>query len=203
MIREIPASLSGRPLAVVDVEGNGQQPPEIVEIAILPVDGAVTGADLRTWLVRPERPITSIVRRIHGISNEDVAQRPPWSAVALEVEPLLVGRTLVAHSAGVEHRVLGAHLPNWKPPMVLDTLRLAKHVWPGLDGYGLDKLIAHADLDTSGIPEQRYHRAGYDTWCAWQLLCVLVEHSDLDWNGLVKVAALPGFETADDEGGLW
>jgi DNA polymerase III epsilon subunit-like protein len=201
----IPTVLEDQRLAVVDVEGNGQQPPEIIEVAVLPLDGTGTSEHLRDWLIRPERPITQIVtRKVHGISNADVASCPPWSAVASDVEALLTDRILVAHNATVEHRVLGAHLPNWRPPLVLDTLRLAKHVWPGLTSYGLDQLTKGADLDTSAVDEQRYHRARYDTWCAWQLLRALTEHSRLDWAGLVKVAALPGFVLPDEpEGGLW
>jgi DNA polymerase III epsilon subunit-like protein len=202
----LPAALTGRQLAVVDVEGNGQQPPEIIEIAVLPVDGEVSGEHLRSWLIRPERPINAMVtRKVHGISDEDVAHCPPWSAVAAEVEPLLTERTLVAHNASVELSVLTAHLPAWKPPMVLDTLRLAKHVLPNLSGgYGLDNVVRVVELDTSGIKEQRYHRASYDTWCAWKLLLTLIELGSLDWDKLIKLAALPGFvPSSEPEGGLW
>ncbi|WP_158854515.1 3'-5' exonuclease [Saccharothrix deserti] len=199
--------LEGHPLAVVDVEGNGAQPPQIVEIAVLPVDGPagpVTGHDLRTWLVRPAMPITPIAHRIHGIGNEDVERKPPWYGVAREVQPLLTGRTLVAHDASTEYRVLGAHLPGWQPPMVLDTLKLARHVRPGLPGYGLDALVVHTGLDTTGIGGRRPHRTGYDTWCAWQLLRALLDESGLDWDGLVHAAALTAFLPEREPGdGLW
>lgn len=206
MTTSLPAALTGQQLAVVDVEGNGQQPPEIIEIAVLPVDGEVSGEHLRSWMIRPDRPINAMVtRKVHGISNEDVAQCPPWSAVATEIEPLLADRTLVAHNASVELNVLTAHLPAWKPPMVLDTLRLAKHVLPNLSGgYGLDNLVRVVELDTSGINEQRYHRASYDTWCAWNLLLTLIELGSLDWGKLIKLSALPGFlPSSESEGGLW
>jgi DNA polymerase III alpha subunit (gram-positive type) len=86
---------------------------------------------------------------------------------------------------------------------VLDTLRLAKHVLPGLQSYGLDHVVQEASIDTSRFDGQ-HHRAGYDTWCAWYLLCALVERGGLDWSGLIKAAALPGFvPPADHEGGLW
>lgn len=206
MTASLSAALTGQRLAVVDVEGNGQQPPEIIEIAVLPVDGEVSGEHLRSWMIRPERPINPMVtRKVHGISNEDVANCPPWSTVATEVEPLLTSRTLIAHNASVELKVLTAHLPDWKPPMVLDTMRLAKHVMPNLDGgYGLDNLVRVVELDTSDIDEQRYHRASYDTWCAWKLLLALIELGKLDWDKLIKLAALPGFvPPSEPEGGLW
>jgi DNA polymerase III epsilon subunit-like protein len=207
VITPLPAALEGQRLAVVDVEGNGRQPPEIVEIAVLPVDDAdVRGVDVRTWLVRPEKPISALVtRKVHGINNEDVANCPLWTAVAGEVQDLLTDRALVAHGAHVEHRVLTEHLPTWQPSLVIDTVRLAKHVWPGLHGgYSLDHLIEHAELDTSGINDQRRHRAGYDAWCAWRLLVALLEQSTLDWAGLITTAALPRFVPPDEpEGGLW
>ncbi|MGW4720935.1 3'-5' exonuclease [Nocardia sp. NPDC004260] len=75
---KVPDALHGKDFAVVDVEGNGQTPPEIIEIAILPVSGATVGVDdMRSWLVRPARPITPIVtRKVHGITNADVAECP-------------------------------------------------------------------------------------------------------------------------------
>lgn len=205
MTTPLSARLAGHRLAVVDVEGNGKNPPEIIEIAVLPVDSHHPRVeDMQTWLIRPDVPISPIVtRKVHGISNKDVADCPLWTEVADDIQTTLTDRVLVAHHATVEHRVLAAHLPTWQPPMVLDTIRLAKHVWPDLDGYGLDVLITHMDIDTSGATEQRRHRAGYDTWCAWRLLLVLAEHSDLDWDGIVQIAGLPAFVPPDDAGGLW
>ncbi len=202
---EIPTTLRGRDIAVVDVEGNGQNPPEIIEIAILSVTGfAVTSDDMRSWLIRPQQPITPIVtRKVHHISNRDVANSPVWAEVAPTIQIALDGRILVAHNAKVESGVIGRHLPDWTPPMVLDTLRLARKVWPGLDGgYGLDQLIAHAELDTTAMREQGYHRAAYDTWAAWQLLIRLTTDSDMDWPSLVAAAAPPEFIPEPEEG-LW
>ncbi|MGX7829774.1 3'-5' exonuclease [Actinokineospora sp. 24-640] len=204
---ELPAALRGRRLIVVDVEGNGRQPPEIIELAALPLDTDHTGVetDMRTWLIRPRQPITAMVtRKVHGIRDQDVADCPAWPEVADDIARLLHGRTLVAHHASVEHRVIGAHLPDWRPPLVLDTLRLAKHVWPDLPAYALDTLVAHAGINPAGFAATGRHRAAYDTWCAWQLLHRLLTDSDLDWTELITAAALPGTAPAEDpEGGLW
>ncbi len=201
----IPAALRGRRLAVVDVEGNGRHPPEIIEIAALPADVGAAETDLRTWLIRPATSIAALVtRQVHGISNADVADCPPWSAMAGEIAALLADRVLVAHHASVEHRVLGAHLPGWVPPAVLDTVRLAKHVWPDLaEGYGLAALIAHADLDPGRFAAAGHHRASYDTWCTWQLLCRLVEDGGLTWDRLLAAAALPNAVRPNEPKGLW
>ncbi|MBB5917751.1 DNA polymerase III epsilon subunit-like protein [Nocardia transvalensis] len=200
-----PNVLHERQLAVVDVEGNGQNPPEIIEIAVLLVDGSTPPDALRSWLVQPQQPVTSIVaRKVHGITNADLADCPQWQEIAEEVAEALCGRTLVAHNATVERRVLAAHLPDWKPPLILDTLRLAKTVWQGLDSYALDKLIERGQLDTGSGAGQGYHRAGYDAWAAWQLLCALITDGALDWPELVVAAGLPEFLPAPEpEGGLW
>ena len=223
----LPDELAGHELVVVDVEGNGQQPPEIIELAALPLTTtrAATTEDLRTWLVRPAQPIASVVtRKVHGITDADVTDAPRWAEVAEEIAAHLSGRVLVAHHASVERRVIGAHLPGWSPPAVLDTLRLAKAVWPGLPGgYGLDRLATHAHLGPVPTlpgptlpgpvagPGSRRHRAGYDTWLTaalfLALLDVLAERGDLTWAHLVTTAALPDPgvpPTADpEEGGLW
>jgi exodeoxyribonuclease X len=54
---------------VVDVEGNGQQPPDLVELAAVPITDGIIG-EARSWLVRPDLPSTGFARKIHGISNE-------------------------------------------------------------------------------------------------------------------------------------
>jgi exodeoxyribonuclease X len=211
---------AGHDVVVVDVEGNGQQPPEIVEIAILTLTGGrdVTPADLRTWLVRPARPITGLVtRKVHGISNADVSAAPRWDEVAGAVATALEDRVVAAHNASIERRVLAEHLPAWRPPLVLDTMRVAKAVWPDLPGgYGLDNLIRYAALTPLDFPAagagpdgMRRHRAGYDTWMTAALLVTLVHDGGLDWDQLLTTARLPdppGPTTrtaADAQDGLW
>ncbi|MEV2218481.1 3'-5' exonuclease [Nocardia vinacea] len=200
-----PNALRDRQIAVVDVESNGQNPPEIIEIAVLPVDGPVTTGALRSWLIKPQQPVTPIVtRKVHGITNADLADCPQWNEAVEEIESALCGRVLVAHNATVERRVLAAHLPDWNPPLILDTLRLAKSIWRGLDSYALDKLIERGQLDTTAFAGQGHHRAGYDTWATWQLLSALVNDSGLNWPGVIEAAGLSGFRTAPEpEGGLW
>lgn len=211
---------AGHGIVVVDVEGNGQQPPEIVEIALLPLSGGreATPADLQTWLVRPARPITPLVtRKVHGISNADVATAPHWDEVAGAIATALEGRVVVAHNAAVERRVLADHLPTWRPLLLLDTMRLAKTVWPDLPGgYGLDNLIRHATLTPPNLPSKgsepeglRRHRAGYDAWMTAVLLVTLVHDGELGWDQLVTAARSPDAHgpatrpAADAQEGLW
>jgi DNA polymerase III epsilon subunit-like protein len=162
------------PLAVVDVEGNGQRPPDIVELAVVPIDGGRVGS-FRSWLVRPPRAITAMVtERVHGITNEDVADAPEWAEVAHEVAGALEGRILVAHNAGVERKLLERYLPDYHPPQVIDTLVLARKQWPTLHGYGLSDLIEARGIRMTSRYGRR-HRAGYDAYATAQLYLQLAE----------------------------
>jgi DNA polymerase III epsilon subunit-like protein len=152
----------GLRFAVIDVEGNGQHPPEIIEIAIEPIDGLSLGREPQVWLVKPERPIAPIVtRKVHGIRNADVADAPRWQEVAPDVAAALDDRIPVAHNARVEYDVLRRHMPGWSPAIVLDTLRLARAVWPGLGTYALDRLLDHAGI-VLGDESGRLRRAAQD-----------------------------------------
>lgn len=154
----------------MDVEGNGQSPPDLVEIAVVPVSSSCEIAPFRSWLVRPPRPITALVTsKVHGITNADVASEPLWSSVASEVAAALAGRVLVAHNASVERAVLARHLPSYQPPEVIDTLALARRAWPDLPSHGLDALIKARGI-RMGTRYGRRHRAGYDAHATALLL---------------------------------
>lgn len=162
--------------AVVDVEGNGQQPPELVELAIVPITGGVIG-EPRNWLVKPERSITHFATRIHGITNDLAAGQPGFAAIAEEVQTSLHMSVLVAHNAHVDIGVLTRCLPGWDVPEVFDTLKLARRLLPNQSGYKLGMLVRALDLD-SGLPDDLVpHRAAYDALVAARLFVRLVNLS--------------------------
>ena len=93
--------------AVADVEGNGQQPPDLVELAVLPITDGIIGEPV-SWLVKPPRPIAYFATSIHGISGKDVASAPAFADIEHEVRRALADRVLVAHNAHVDVAVLRA-----------------------------------------------------------------------------------------------
>jgi DNA polymerase III epsilon subunit-like protein len=176
---------------VVDVEGNGATPPDLVEVALLPVeDGQVRPDRARQWLIRPSAPIPARITRVHGITNEMTAAAPYWPAVADEVGAALDGAWIAAHNAGVDHGALTRHLPGWKPAGVIDTLRLARATFPGHKGFGLDALLAHTGIPLGGIPGTR-HRAAYDAHATALLLLRLAQHY-ATWHEIAAAAVPPG-----------
>lgn len=191
-------------LVVADVEGNGANPPDLVEVALMPIAAGELCADsARSWLIRPPTPIQARVARIHGITNTAVQSCPPWTEVAPDVSRSLEGAWIAAHSAAVEYNALTRHLPNWQPPGVLDTLRLARATYPDAPRHSLDALLQHARIDLSGIPGQR-HRAAYDAHATALLLLEMARHHRT-WDDLVAAAVPPGYpgEKTSEETLLW
>ncbi|MET9611745.1 3'-5' exonuclease [Kitasatospora indigofera] len=180
---------------VVDVEGNGGQSPDLVEVAAIPVvNGGPVPSSARATLLRPPSPITPFARGVHGIRNQDVAQAPTWEQVGPQVRADLEGVWIAAHAAHVDYGVLLRHMPDWKPAGVLDTLRLARATFPNAGGYSLDALIELTGIDVTSIPGQR-HRAAYDAHATALLLVALAGHYDT-WDALLTAAVPPGMPGA-------
>lgn len=79
-----------KPICFFDLETTGINitNDRIVEISILKVHPSGK-EDRKTWLVNPEMPIPKEVTAIHGISNEDVADKPTFKALAKEIYNLI------------------------------------------------------------------------------------------------------------------
>jgi len=147
--------------AVVDVEGNGQQPPDLVELAIVPIiDGTI--GEPTSWLIKPDRPIKYFATRIHGITTADVTDAPRFEVVAGEVRAHLDVDAVVAHNAHVDIGVLKHHLPEWDVPEVFDTLKLARRLLPDRPGYRLGMLVQALSLAEGLSDDLGPHRAIYD-----------------------------------------
>ncbi|TDC79965.1 exonuclease domain-containing protein [Streptomyces hainanensis] len=157
---------------VVDVEGNGQQPPDLVEVAAVPIVGGVIGEPV-SWLVRPESPIKFYATRIHGLTNQDVADCPTFETVKVDVLHALSHPALIAHNAHVDLDVLQRKMTGWEPPEVFDTLKLARRLVPGQRGYRLGELVEAFGL-ADGLPDDLSpHRATYDALVAARLFVLL------------------------------
>jgi exodeoxyribonuclease X len=163
--------------AVADVEGNGQQPPDLVELAVLPITDGTIGEPV-SWLVKPPRPIKYFATRIHGISGQDVAGAPAFADIKHEVRQALTGRVLVAHNAHVDMGVLGRELGEWECPEVFDTLNLAKRHLPGQPSYKLGALVKALSLDDGMPPGLVPHRAAYDVLVTARLFLRLATRDD-------------------------
>lgn len=102
---------------VLDTETTGIHVGEIVQIAIVDAQDNV----LLDTLVKPVGHIPYETTRIHGITDDRVADAPGWGDVTGTVEKLLRGRDVVVYNAKFDRKMLhqsaqAASLPktDWK-----------------------------------------------------------------------------------------
>jgi DNA polymerase III epsilon subunit-like protein len=164
-------------LVVADVEGDGQRPPGLVELALVAIDAGAVG-EPASWLIRPAGSITWQATRVHGITNHDVADRPRIAEIAADIRTRLDGVVLVAHNAPVDVGVLCRELPGWEPAAVIDTLRLARQRHPDQPSHKLGALVAAFDLAEGLPPDLTPHRATYDALVTARLLVHLANRAD-------------------------
>ena len=142
-----------------DVETTGLDPQteKIVEIGAVRFErGDVVDEYQR--LVNPGCPIHPDAVAIHGITDEMVASCPPISDVLPDVVEFFGDSVLIAHNAPFVIGFLDAAFAGagFEPAenSVLCTLQLARAVFPGLPGHGLEALVKELR-----IPPGRHHRA--------------------------------------------
>ena len=104
-------------------------------------------------LVNPGRRIEPFVVRLTGITDRMVVGAPPISEVMPRFEEFVEGSVLVGHNVQFDCSFVaaarGGHLPN----PVLDTLKLARCLVPGLKRYRLASLAS--DFGVRQIPNHR------------------------------------------------
>jgi DNA polymerase-3 subunit epsilon len=149
---------------VIDVEGTGSTPPEIVELAILEIVDLKFTGNKRHWLVRPKQPIAASATRIHGLTDDDVIGAPSIEDIADDVLQWLDVTPVIGHNVRVELEIISRSIPDWSPRAAIDTLKLARLLRPGLPTYGLEKLgasLGHSD-EAARLSGSRHHSALYD-----------------------------------------
>ena len=172
--------VSKLPIVSIDLEGDGHQPPGIVELSILRIEGLKL-CDERTWLLNPGRPIKPFATKIHGIEDREVADSPLLSEVEGEIKKEISEAYLLAQNASVELSVLRRCFPDWEPLGVIDTLKLSRTLLPQLGSYKLGSLINYFDLE-SRIGEKTDsgpHRSYYDALAAFYVFLELLVEANV------------------------
>ncbi|MGQ0740739.1 MAG: DNA polymerase III subunit epsilon [Alphaproteobacteria bacterium] len=141
---------------VLDTETTGLDPAEghrIIEIGCLELMGHVpTGKSWRTYL-HPERDVPEEAMRIHGLTNETLANAPRFAAVVDELMGFLRDDTLVIHNAEFDLKFLNAELARLArapipPTRAIDTITMARRRFPG-QRCSLDELCRRFGIDLS------------------------------------------------------
>ncbi len=126
-------------------------------------------------LIKPDVPIPVEATRVHGITEQDVADAPPETVVIESFLHYLEGSILVAHNAnfdvGFLHGALtrigrAGELTN----LVLDTLFIARKAFPRLKSYKLSELQKELLLT-----KKQSHRALDDAYTCMEVFMAAVE----------------------------
>lgn len=139
---------------VLDTETTGFEPADghrIVEIGCVElVEHLPTGKTYRCYL-NPERAVPVESQRIHGLSDEFLADKPKFSDVVDELLEFIGDAVLVIHNASFDlkfvnselHRIGRAPIPYAR---AVDTIEIAKSKIPGAR-YSLDELCRRFGID--------------------------------------------------------
>ncbi len=105
----------------------------------------------RSWLIRPpDLYFNPYNTYIHGITESDVADKPDFRELWSDIRQYFEGGLLIAHFAAFDMSVLRHVLDQYDiayPSFrYLCTWTIAKRVWPGLLGYGLDSVSEHLSI---------------------------------------------------------
>jgi DNA polymerase-3 subunit epsilon len=104
-------AVSHIPLVSIDTETTGRDPAldRIVEIACVVSQGAEV-LSRHSWLVNPGRPIPQEASDVHGIQDEQVRDKPPFSNIVGELFAVLRRGVPVAYNAEFDKQFLLAEL---------------------------------------------------------------------------------------------
>jgi DNA polymerase-3 subunit epsilon len=158
-----------------DLETTGTRPSAdmIVEVGAVRFDGnEITGSF--GMLVDPGIPIPVDASAVNGINDEMVRGKPAIGDVLGSFADFCGELPLVAHNAPFDYKFLLAdiklHQSRAPKGVVLDTLPLARRVFPGLPNYRLGTLVRHFQ-----IPSGTLHRAEDDSACCGLLFARILE----------------------------
>ncbi len=141
---------------VLDTETTGFEPAEghrIVEIGCVELfDHLPTGRTYRAYL-NPERLVPPETTRVHGLTDEFLADKPKFAEVVEEFLEFLGDAALVIHNASFDlkfvnselHRVGKSPIPHAR---AIDTIEIAKAKIRGAR-YSLDELCKRFAIDLS------------------------------------------------------
>lgn len=166
-----------------------------VAVQVLRIDdGALVRGPRWESLIRPDdlADVTQFDIDQTGITPQMLAEKPPAAQVMTELDRRFAAGpyVLIAHHAPAEAGLIYAlreHCPNLARIDLIDTVRLARALYPELaGGHGLDNLTRHLGIP---MPADR-HRAMADVQVTTELFTRMIAGSD--WADLQQLRAVAG-----------
>ncbi len=145
-------------------------------------------------LILPPEPVPPEASAVHHITNSMLAGKPAIEDISEEISEIVSKADYFsAHNLPYDLAILRRQLPDIfgkiEEGMKLDSLRLARHVWPSIPSHSLQTLRYRFNLDADISGDA--HRAMFDT----ELVRSLIEYilrmelvTEDSWAGLVNYA---------------
>ena len=142
----------------LDTETTGLSPESgdrIIEIGCVEMlNRRLSGRDLHFYL-NPQRPNSEDAVKVHGLTDEFLADKPLFASVADELLDYLADAEVVIHNAGFDMGFLNEELKRIGRPrfgefveVVTDSLTMAREMFPGKSN-SLDALCRRLEVDNS------------------------------------------------------
>ena len=118
-------------------------------------------------LINPKKKIQPFVKKLTGITDEMLFDKPLFSNFAKEIDDFTKNSIFIAHNVNFDYRVLKEEFKriglNFKRKS-LCTIELSKSVFPDEKSYSLGKLVS-----SLGIEIKNRHRADGDAMATLKL----------------------------------
>lgn len=204
-----------RPIVAFDTETTGLDlfgGDRVVEFAAVVLwvgaDGRPSSQEVFSWLVNPGIPIPRASTEVTGITDKDVADKPPFAEVADEVRRLLHGQITVAHNYPFDRNAIGGEFrrigQRWPEPLAeVDTVDVSRSVFKEAKEHKLAALCQRLDVSLVGA-----HRASNDALATGRALLEMARRHEvpddltalLDWANAVGPPPADGPFVVDNTG---
>ncbi|MEM9052944.1 MAG: exonuclease domain-containing protein [Bacteroidota bacterium] len=159
---------------IVDIEttGGNKNTGRITEIAAFKHDGQKVIGSFQS-LVNPGRPIPEFVQNLTGISDEMVAEAPPFEEIADEFDKFTANSIFIAHNVNFDYRFLREEFRRIGKDFTrkkMCTVQLSRKAFPGLPSYSLGKITKELSIELNG-----HHRAAIDAEATTRLFEKIIQ----------------------------
>lgn len=206
-----------RRIVAFDTETTGLQPfleDRIVEFAavelILDEQGRVREERAHSWLVNPGIPIPRAVTQITGITDQHVADKPPFTEIAEKVRDLFTDAVTVAHNYPFDLAFLKKELRlaglRWREPLAaVDTVDVSMRWFADARSHKLEDLCKRL-----GVTLDNAHRATDDAAACGRCFVEMARRHQvedelqamLDWARAIGRPPPDGPLATDEEGSV-
>ncbi len=142
----------------LDTETTGLSPESgdrIIEVGCLEMVNRRLTGERKHFYLNPERPNSEDAVKIHGLTDEFLADKPLFASVADELMAFLAGAEIIIHNAAFDVGFLNEELRRIGQPAigtqvgkVTDSLLMAREMFPGKSN-SLDALCRRLEVDNA------------------------------------------------------